>query len=65
MSASVWDGLFQNHAVIALAEAQLCQDCNFISAAPLGACARCASKALLALAPVLDRKEGTRDAVLR
>lgn len=41
--------------IVLLDQAQLCQDCDAISAAPNGACARCSSKSLLSLARVLNR----------
>jgi uncharacterized paraquat-inducible protein A len=42
--------------VVELEAAQLCQDCSAITAAQNGRCLRCGSRALLALASVLNRK---------
>jgi hypothetical protein len=42
--------------VIDLPSAHYCQDCDGISTAPNGHCARCGSRSLLSLAAVLNRK---------
>jgi hypothetical protein len=42
--------------IVMLDQAQLCQDCNAITAATGGHCLRCGSQALLALATVLNRE---------
>jgi hypothetical protein len=42
-------------ACVDLQPAHLCQDCNGITAAPNGRCARCGSQSLLSLAGVLNR----------
>ena len=41
--------------IVMLDQAQLCQDCNAITAARNGHCLRCDSQALLSLAVVLNR----------
>jgi hypothetical protein len=41
--------------ILMLDQAQLCQDCNAITAASGGRCLRCGSQALLSLAGVLNR----------
>ena len=51
------------HDRVPLASAMFCQDCSMITNAPDGACAYCASRALLSLANVLDRKERLCDQV--
>jgi hypothetical protein len=48
-------------ATVDLPVAQLCQDCNTISAAPNGCCVRCGSQSLLSLAKVLNREDGAVD----
>ena len=45
-------------AIVPLEQAQLCQDCEAITAAPNGRCQRCGSRALLSVAKVLNREEG-------
>ena len=51
--------------IVMLDQAQLCQDCNAITAARTGQCLRCGSQSLLSLANVLNRKtEESSDAVL-
>lgn len=42
--------------IVMLDGAHLCQDCTAIAAAPNGCCIRCGSKAVLAMAGVLNRK---------
>ena len=52
-------------AIVPLDQAQLCQDCNAITAALNGRCLRCGSQSLLNLASVLNRKtEDTHNEVL-
>jgi hypothetical protein len=55
MSAHVLTPALAAAPVVDLPVAQVCQDCNGISAAPNGLCARCGSQSLLALANVLNR----------
>lgn len=43
-------------AIVPLDQAQLCQDCDAITAACNGRCLRCGSQALLSLATVLNRE---------
>ena len=51
--------------IIELCDAQLCQDCEAITAPQNGRCGRCGSQSLLSLASVLNRRaEGERDEVL-
>ncbi len=52
-------------AIVLLDQAQLCQDCNAITAAQNGRCLRCGSQSLLSVASVLNRKtEEAHDEVL-
>ncbi|UWZ84626.1 hypothetical protein [Occallatibacter riparius] len=44
-------------SIVMLAVAQLCQDCEAITAAGNGRCARCGSQSLLSIAKVLNREE--------
>jgi rRNA maturation endonuclease Nob1 len=43
-------------AIVPLAKAQLCVDCEAIGDAPEGCCRACGSRSLLSLKTVLDRE---------
>lgn len=45
-------------AIVPLASAELCIDCEAITEARNGRCGRCGSRALLSLAKVLNRETG-------
>jgi rRNA maturation endonuclease Nob1 len=46
--------------IVMLGEAQLCEDCTAISPAPEGVCLKCGSRALMALAAVVNREGGAQ-----
>ncbi len=54
-TGAVFTGAERLYDRLPLASAVLCEDCHVISNAPDGCCVHCASQALFALAPLLDK----------